>query len=164
MAAAARRRRWIEPQAQRVFAAALLAFSVLSSVYFLGLQAGRWDARLDAYRQVGHLLDARTPADARVLAVDPPGLWYASGRETIVIPSDGFDALLAAAQTFDARNLIVEASGPTYLAPLWVGTEPVAGFTCLGTTDLMAVYAVDPSRLRPPSLCPPVPGRARPSG
>jgi hypothetical protein len=157
--AAARRRHWIEPRAQSVFAGALLAFSVISSIYFLSLQTSRWDERLVAYQEVAGLLARQAPLDARVLVVDPPGFWYASGREAVVIPSDGFGALLSAAAAFDARYLVVEASGPAYLAPLWAGTAAVPGFTCVGQTEQASVYAVDPSGAQPAVACPPIPGR-----
>jgi hypothetical protein len=158
VSAAARRRRWIEPQAQQVFAGALLAFSAISSVYFLALQTTRWDARLVAYQQIAGLLARQVSPDARVLVVDPPGFWYASGREAAVIPSDGFGALRSAAAAFDVRYLVVEESGPAYLAPLWAGTAAVPGFTCIGQTEQASVYAVDPSGAQPAAACPPISG------
>jgi len=151
---AARRRRWIETQAQWVFAVTLIAMSALSSVYFLVLQTGRWNAQLATYRDAGRIVDALTAPGVAVVVADPPGFWYASGRPAIVIPSDGFDALLAAAGQFGAGYVVVQESGPRYLAPLWSGGEPVPGFTCAGTTPGAAVYTVDPTRAAPASVCP----------
>jgi hypothetical protein len=159
---ASRRRRWRAAQAHHVFAVTVVAMGVVSSAYFLALQEGRWAARVAKYRDATAVLAADRPSDAtsRVMAVDPPSFWYASGASAVAVPSDGFDALLAAAQQFDALYLVVEGAGPPYLASLWVGDVPVAGFACAGASDEALVYRVDPSRASVPTLCPAAQARA----
>ena len=165
VAIAAERRGWHEPQAQAVFAGALVGFGLLTGAYFLALQTSRWDARLATYREAAALLDHTSGADSagRVMAIDPPGFWYASGRDTVAIPSDGFEALLAAARQFDARFLVVEAASPPYLAPLWDGDRPAAGFACLGLTPNVVVYRITADDGEAPTNCSPARARTAPA-
>ncbi|MBI3974517.1 MAG: hypothetical protein HY332_24835 [Chloroflexi bacterium] len=136
------RRRWDVAQAQRVFAGALVAFGVLASVYFLALHTSLWQARLDEYRAVASALDGVAGAGARVLAIDPPGFWYASGRATIMIPSDGMAALVAAAERFDARYLILEPAAPRYLVSIYEGTAAAPELEHVATVRGVRIYQI----------------------
>ncbi len=140
--AAARRRRWHEAEAQRAFVGALVAFGALSSLYFLGHLTARWDARLAAYRAVGAWLDVHAPGGARVLVADPPGFWYATGRAAAVLPSDGLDALLAAAGQFGADYVAVEPAAPRYLAALRQGETAPAELARVATVGEIQLYRI----------------------
>lgn len=151
VAQGARRRGWPERQAQAVFCAALVAFGALASVYFAGQLTATWNRRLAAYGAVATWLDARTQGDGRVMAVDPPGFWYVSGRSTVVTPSDGPAALTAAAVALDVDYVLVEPAAPAYLAPVYRGEQ--------ATPDLHLVAVVGPIQIY--RVAPAVPGLAR---
>jgi hypothetical protein len=140
--AAARRRGWREPQAQHVFAGALLAFALLTSAYFSILLRQRWDSHLARYATVADWLEARAAPSGRIMVADPPGFWYASRRTATVIPSDGFEALSAAAAQLDVGHVLVEPAAPTYLRPLLDGANPPAPLEYAGTVAGIRVYRV----------------------
>jgi hypothetical protein len=140
--AAARRRGWHEPQAQYVFAGALLAFALLSSAYFSILLRQRWDSHLAGYHEVAAWLDGRAAPPSRIMVADPPGFWYASSMSAVVIPNDGFEALAAAAAQLDAAYLLVEPTAPRYLQPLLEGARPPAPLEYAGTVAGIRVYRI----------------------
>ncbi len=142
VARAARWRGWAEPEAQRAFAAALVAFGALSSLYFALTLPARWDARLAAYGAAARRIDALAPATARVMSVDPPGFWYASGRSGNVVPSDGLSALVAAALAFHDDFLILEPNGPSYLGPIYMGTAATPDLELVAVVGELRVYRI----------------------
>lgn len=141
----ARRRRWPERQAQTVFAGALVAYGALASITFATQLTARWDRRLAAYVAAAAWLEVNAPADARVMAVDPPGFWYASGRRTVVTPSDGLAGLIAAAGALDVDYVLVEPAVPAYLAPASGGEAPVSDLELLATVGPIRIYRVAPA-------------------
>ena len=148
------RRRWNVAQARTVFAWALVGLLALPSVYFVWLQTGRWSTRLAAYGEAAALVEAVSGSHEPVLVVDPASFWYASGgRTAAVVPSDGLAALFEVAGALGAQTLVVEASGPGYLAPLWTGSAATPGLRCAGRTARMAVYVVEPARTAPGNVC-----------
>jgi hypothetical protein len=146
--AGARRRGWAEPQAQAAFSGALCGLAVVASLYFVVLDVRRWDSRLSAYQAVARWLDEAAPADARVMAIDPPGFWYASrrhgradaGRDVIMVPSDGYGALTTAAERFGASYLLLERVAPAYLGPIYDRRQPAPDLEYLATVADIRVY------------------------
>lgn len=138
----AQRRGWPTEQAQRVFFTALVVLQLVASVYFLVLLTSRWNATLSQNRAVAAWLDEHVPLDARVMVIDPPGFWYASGRECIAIPSDGFAALIAASATFDAPYLVVQPATPRYLIPVYRNEAPAPDLVRLAVVGEAQIYRI----------------------
>jgi hypothetical protein len=139
------RRKWRLAEAQRVFASALVGLAAVASIYFAVQFTQRWDGRLAAYRAVAGWLDAAEAPPGRVMAIDPPAFWYASGRESVVIPSDGFGALVAAAHDLDVTFLLVERAAPRYLLPVFDGEEALLDFDQVATVAGIRIYQFRPS-------------------
>lgn len=140
--AAARRRGWRQPQAQHVFAGALLAFALLTSAYFSILLWQRWDSHLARYASVADWLASHAVPSSRIMVADPPGFWYASGRSATVIPSDGFESLVAAAAQLDVAYVLVEPTAPRYLASLLEGSPPPPPLEYAETVDGIRIYRI----------------------
>jgi hypothetical protein len=144
---AAARRRWYEPQAQTVFATTLVACGLLASAYFGTQLPAQWNRRLMAYYAVAAWLRAHDPGAARVMVVDPPGFWYVSGRPGVVIPSDGFAALVGAAVQYDVTYLLLEPALPAYLAPVYDGREVAPDLEHVTTIGAVQLYRLAPLSL-----------------
>lgn len=139
---AAAARGWHLLRARRAFTVALVAVGMVASGYFLALQTARWDARYQHYLAAAAWLDAHAPSDARVMAVDPPGFHYASGRSAVVIPSDGMSGLLAAAQQLAIDFLLLEPASPKYLMPVYQGRTLVDGLERIGTVGPIRIFRI----------------------
>jgi hypothetical protein len=62
-----------------------------------------------------------------VLVVNPPGFTTATRRPSIVVPSNGAEAIRQAADRFGARWLIVESNIPS-LVDVWRSRASLPGF------------------------------------
>lgn len=87
----------------------------------------RWNERATHYTEVEQWLAARAVVGP-VMVVDPPAFTVITGRPSIVIPSDGLDAMTAAADRFSARWLIVERDHVVPLNAAWQQATPPAGW------------------------------------
>ncbi len=65
------------------------------------------------------------------MAGDPPSFYGTSHRRAIVIPSDGVDAVLAAARRYRARYLVLDRDYPRPLKDLYEGRTTVPGLSPL---------------------------------
>jgi hypothetical protein len=85
-----------------------------------------WNQRLAHYVAIDRWLRARGETGP-VLVVDPPGFTLATGRPSIVVPSDGPHAVSAAADRFGARWLLLESNVPSLIAT-WQSGRSLPGF------------------------------------
>jgi hypothetical protein len=76
------------------------------------------------------------------MVVDPPGFWYVSGRPCVVTPSDGFGALVAAAERYEVTYLLVERAAPAYLAPVYAGDALAPDLQRVATVAGIQVYRI----------------------
>jgi len=140
--AALRLPHWNVERAQRGFTLVALGASAALSLSFLVYNAGSWDEELLRYQEVAGWLEQQAAGPSPVMVTDPPGFWYASGRPGVVTPSDGPDALVAAADRYNVEYIALEAAHAPVLHPLYFGTqtparlEPVAW---VGTTRMFKV-------------------------
>ena len=102
----------------------------------------RWEPHDAAYRAAGAWLDAHAPPGARLMGVDPPGLWYATGRGAVATPSDGPQALLRAAATYGVDYVLVQPFSPAYLAPLYDDQAPLPGLEHVADAGHLRLYRV----------------------
>lgn len=139
--AAQRLRHWNAPVATRNFGYVLLAFAAALAVGFGVRNVRDWNRHLEQYRAVAATLPAGSER-ARVMAADPPGFFYASGRQSLVIPNDGFPALLAAAQKYGVDYLILEPARPDYLTSLLRGEYTGREFEAIATVGETRIYRI----------------------
>lgn len=138
----AARRRWPEAQAQTVFAAALAGLTLLSGLAFGAGLVRRWEAQAGSNAAAGAWLAARTPPGTRLMAVDPTGLWYATGRSAVAVPADGPQALLAAAAAYRVDYVLLQPYWPEYLAPVYDGAADLPGLEHLADAGALRIYRV----------------------
>jgi 4-amino-4-deoxy-L-arabinose transferase-like glycosyltransferase len=115
---------------QRAFARSLLcAIVVVAAIFHAHRLRGvlpepleLWNERLAHYVAIDRWLRARGETGP-VLVVDPPGFTLATGRPSIVVPSDGPQAVRAAADRFGARWLLLESNVPSLAAAFRSGAS-----------------------------------------
>ncbi len=123
------RRHWRPVRAARVFAGGLLALSALVSgaLYARALWGGGtlppWNERDALYPQVEAWLAGHAAPDDRLMVVNPPCYTYFSGRPTLAIPNEPVEVVLAAADRYGVRYLLLEANHPWPLKGLYEGRE-----------------------------------------
>lgn len=123
------RRHWQPDVACRVFAGGLLALSALMSglLYARAVWGGGnlppWNERDAHYPQVEAWLAGRAAPDDRLMVVNPPCYTYFAGRPTVAIPNEPVETVLAAADRYGARYLLLEANHPRPLNGLYEGRE-----------------------------------------
>jgi hypothetical protein len=139
----AARRRWDAAQAQTVFAAALVGLTTVSGLTVGAGLIRRWDAQAASNAAAGAWLAAHTPPGTRLMAVDPTGLWYATGRSAVVVPSDGPDALRRAAAAYRVDYVLLQPFWPPYLVPVYDGAADLAGLEHLADAGALRIYRVD---------------------
>lgn len=123
-------RSW-KPQSGRVFAAAILVGVMMLSLVVLrsrvlgaDWQQPIWGASHEQYTRLGRAIDALGASRQEVVLVNnPPGFHLAAGRPAIAIPDGGADILLAAAEKYNARYLILESNHPPDLESLFIQPE-----------------------------------------
>ncbi|MDX9992941.1 MAG: hypothetical protein RBS68_12955 [Anaerolineales bacterium] len=109
--AAARRRNWFTPQAQRIFR--LMVFAVILALTLALVNTrvitGGWDVSDQTYQRVEARLKqaGARPTDVIMLA-NPPGYYLASARPAVITPSADLDRILQAAKTYNVRYLALE--------------------------------------------------------
>lgn len=112
---ARRRPRWRADQAKAGYTlmAVLLAAVLTLGILFVRLKD--WDAdqtRLASFRSA-------LPAAAVVMSNNPPGLWVAAGHPGVIVPNGNVQTLLAAADQFGVRYVLLDANYPPALAELY---------------------------------------------
>ncbi len=102
-----------------------------------------WDAGQRHYREVEQVLLAAgaTPCEP-VLVNNAPGYWLASQRNAVVIPYGGVDMLLAAAEQYSVRYLVLENHNPPMLGDLYrekVRPAELEHLSDVGTTRIYRI-------------------------
>ncbi len=138
----AARRGWRESEACPILGGALATLLLLGGVSFTVDLRRRWEPHVQAYRAAGAWLDAHASPGARLMGVDPPGLWYATGRVAVATPSDGPQALLRAAATYGVDYVLVQPYSPPYLAPLYDDQAPLPGLQHVADAAHLRLYRV----------------------
>lgn len=142
--AAARRRNWFTPQAQRVFRIMLFALNVTLTLALIQIRVvnGDWDLSDQTYRQVEQqLISAGAHQNDVIMVVNPPGYYLASGRAAIASPTSSLAQIFEAAQRYNARYLVLESiSLPGSLQPFFIQTQATPELLLLFTTPDTIVY------------------------
>jgi hypothetical protein len=146
---AARRPKWHEPSAIRVFTGAAVVFAVGTA--FLGTMFvhNAWVESRDKFLRVGQALrGAGAAATDRVMSIDAAGTKYWTGYGGVVLVNDPPPTIEAVARAYDIRWLVLDREDSVEsLAPVLDGRERLAwlGSPILteGSPLRFAVYPVE---------------------
>jgi len=116
---ASRHRGWDAASAGRVFGIGLVGLAMLVSGWVVYRDLSQ-DAQPVSRGVVGWLARHRQ-LDQVVMTNDPPSYCYWGGGPAIVVPNGPVDVLLAAADRYAARVVILDQNRPLPLAPLYAG-------------------------------------------
>jgi hypothetical protein len=124
--AAARRRGWDARLAKQVFGVGMVGMALLVSgfVYYQKVVVEtRQQGNNAPYSHLVEWLHAEGQVEGIVMVGDPPGYWYYGGGPSIVVPNEPVETLLAVADRYGARYLVLDHNRPHPLASLYEGTE-----------------------------------------
>ena len=146
----ARRKGWNPAQAYRVFSVSLVTLALLVSGLLYARSLGgsppalpAWNERDSVYAAASRWLDAHAAPGERVMVNNPPAFYYFAGRECVVIPSDGLDALRFVRDKYNVRWLLLEYNHPRFLNAVYAGGEALQGWAARQVfTDAMGMKAV----------------------
>jgi hypothetical protein len=118
---AGRVRKWNFQQSWRIFSSAsvvgifiLSTFMVFQRIVPGGATETTWNGRLAGFTQVNQLIIDKThDKNSAIMVNDPPGYHLASGRSTLVVPTDSMDAVFQMAKKFNVRFLILNQDNIT---------------------------------------------------
>ena len=114
-----RRRRWNLRQAQAVFGVAAAVLAVLLSVYVTAQKLPSWQRADAIYQQVGRWLAQEGAAGESVMVANPPAFWYHTGCPAVAVPNGDVEVLLAVADRYGVRYVLLDRNRPAALAGLY---------------------------------------------
>jgi hypothetical protein len=144
---ARRRGRFMDRNALPVFLSVLVFLAVLMTIYLVNFRvvASGWAQDDAIYSSVEKLFQDNgiSPTDV-VIVRNPPGYFIASKRPAVALPFGDESAILAVAEKFDAKYLVLEAGG-TFAAiqDLYDAPNDNASFTYLGEVDGARLYRIE---------------------
>lgn len=146
-----RRRGWFIPQAMQVFGIGLVILSAGLTVFIvanrvIGNQPEKpvWSESYRRYVRVGETLDELgVPSQEVSLVNNPPGLFTATRRPSVVIPEGDLAAVFATAKTYDATYLILEENTTVEMSKYYRNPGSVPGLFFLGGGDDYQIYRIE---------------------
>jgi hypothetical protein len=140
-----RARGLLDDRAHVIFRGALVLIAVLmTAVIFVMRVLPGWEREDGHYAGVESLLVQQgAPADAIIIVRNPPGYNVVTGRPAIALPTGGLAPLLAVAERYGARYLVIEPEGasPELLA-LYDNPDSNPSFLYLGDSDGNRLYEI----------------------
>ena len=121
------KRNWIKSKAGIVFGGALFVMVALASVFVYSnrvigkdIDQPRWNNSYHEAVQIATYLDNLGVSSSDLVFINnPPGLYAASGRQSVVIPAGSRDDLLLVGEKFGIRYLVLEKNHPDLLGALY---------------------------------------------
>lgn len=140
------RRNWDEVRARTVFLSGLVLMAVFLSGAILLYRLPTWKAERISYSQANTFLKGRGMLGTDVVIVsNPPGFYLASGNPAIAVPDGGAETVLALAERYGARFLVLEeGSTPASLTPVYEHPLAYPALAYLGETERARIYAIRP--------------------
>ncbi len=121
---AARRQGWDVRLAKQVFGVGIVGMALLVSgfVYYQKVLAETHSREgAGTYARLVEWLGAEGQEEALVMVGDPPGYWYHGGGPSIVVPNEPVETVLAVADRYGARYLVLDRNRPAPLSSLYMG-------------------------------------------
>lgn len=141
----ARRRGRFDDRAFAVFRGALVGIAALMTVAIFAIRVlPNWEREDGHYAGVETLLlQQGAPSDGIVIVRNPPGYNIVTGRAAIALPTGGLASVLAVAERYDARYLVLEPLGTTGdLRELYDHPDQFPEFIYLGEADDDRLYEI----------------------
>lgn len=141
----ARRKNLFDDRAHVVFRGALAGLAVLlTAVIFIIRVLPGWEREDGHYAAVESLLtQLGAPADAVIIVRNPPGYNIVAGRPAIALPAGGLATVLAVAERYNARYLVLEPQGTSSeLRVLYDQPNANSSFRYLGESDGNRLYEI----------------------
>jgi hypothetical protein len=141
----ARRKNLFDDRAFAIFRASLVGITVLMTVAIFALRVlPNWEREDGHYAEVESLLVQQgAPRDAIIIVRNPPGYNVVTGRPAIALPAGGIPALLAVAERYEARYLVLEPAGTSEaLKAIYDNPHQSPKFIYLGETDGNRLYEI----------------------
>ena len=117
---AGRQRRWDLRQAHVVFGVATVVLAGLLSVYTAAQKLPTWRHADVVYEEIDRWLAQEDVAvGGAVMVANPPAFWYHTARPAVVVPHGGVEAVLAVADRYSVRYVVLDRNRPAPLAGLY---------------------------------------------
>jgi hypothetical protein len=123
---AARRQGWDVRLAKQVFGVGVVGLALLMSGFLYYQKVVVEPSSREGVATYGDLVDwleAEGQGETVVMVGDPPSYWYHGGGPSIAVPNEPVETVLAVADRYGARYLVLDHNRPGPLAPLFEGTE-----------------------------------------
>ena len=138
-----KKRAWVQRRATLIFGTTLFvllagATGFIYSDRVIGdnLAQPHWNQSFQAAIGIGLLLDdLGADQSESVMINNPPGLYAATGRQSIVIPNGDIDTIIEAANEFGTRYLVLEINHPIGLDELYQNPRSSGDLEYLTTED-----------------------------
>lgn len=145
------KRNWIKSKAGTVFGGALVVMVVLASVFVYydrvigeNFDRPRWSDSYHETSQIAtYLDDLGVGRSDLVLINNPPGLYAASGRQSVVIPNGGMDDLMLVGNKFGIEYLVLEKNHPDLLDDLYNHPDSVSNFEFVGDIGHAKIFRLE---------------------
>jgi hypothetical protein len=137
-----RRRGW-GPEAVPIFSWALVALTLGATIYGVVTAVPNRNDRYDLTRRMVGWLEANAAPGEPAMVLDPPSIYYFSGRPTIVATNNPPAEAAAVMRRYGARYVFIERD--RHLAPWhdwWLGKEAPADLALVGEGEGFRVYAL----------------------
>lgn len=140
------RRGWHEANAQSVFRAGVIGLTVFLTIGVLFSRLPGWGDEAARYRLIDNYLRSKGLSTSEVVIVaNPPGYHLISSNPAIAVPFGTPETILALAECYHARYLILEwGSVPSGLLPVYDAPEEYPELAYLGDVEGAHVYAIQP--------------------
>jgi len=140
-----RERGLFDEHAHAIFRGSLVLIAALMTVVIFVMRVlPGWEREDGHYAGVESVLVQHgAPADAIVIARNPPGYNIVTGRPAIALPAGGIAPLLAVAERYNARYLVIEPEGTSEeLLALYDNPDSYPSFRYLGESDGNRLYEI----------------------
>ena len=134
---AGRRKTWDAETAKRVFTGGAVGLAILLTVAMLATRLPSWNNGDALFREIGAVF----PGDAGVMSNNPPGFWVATGHPGVMVPNGNVSTLLAVADKFGMRYVLLDRNYPAGLAELY-RAESGERLTLVGRWDEWKLFEV----------------------
>ena len=140
------RRKWEEKKAQSTFNTGMVGLTILISLVVLVMRLPSWGAESSKYQIINTFLEENGAMKGDVIiAANPPGFYLASSHPSIALPDGTAETIIALAERYNARYLILEeGSITTGLQVVYDTPEEFVHFDYLGEVEGARVFAIEP--------------------
>jgi len=102
-----------------VFGVATVVLAAFLSAYATAQKLPTWRHVDSVYEEIGRRLTQQDMAGEPVMVANPAAFWYYTGCPAVVVPNGGVEAVLAAADRYAVRHVLLDRNRPAPLAGLY---------------------------------------------